>query len=354
MVKTGQKRTLSAVADAAGVSMATVSKVINGRSGVGPDTRSRVQQAIGEVGYVSLGQRQASLLRRGEESVELVLDTRDIANPYIATFIQGVMDVAGHFAAGVTLRSHAEVGRISPHEWAQRLARAGCTGVIELTSAYSPDRTNAIRGVGLPTVLVDPIDLPRTSVPSIGATNWQGGYAATHHLLELGHRRIAYIGGPDGAACDVARAHGWAAALSEYGIQADVAGVARGPYSLTHGFDTARALLQQQTPPTAIFAWNDATALGVIQAATSLGLRVPDDLSVVGFDDTPVAAMSSPALTTVHQPIADIGRTALATVVRLAKGEYLGTKRIELATELVIRASTAAPPHATHSRTDTL
>ncbi|WP_223692781.1 LacI family DNA-binding transcriptional regulator [Leifsonia poae] len=340
----GHRTTLTAVARAAGVSIGTVSKVVNGRTGVGTDTRKRVQEAIGELGYVSIGERQQSTMTRGEISVELLLDSKDIANPYISTFLQGVMDAAGKFDVGVTLRNLTGVERRDPVPWAQKLARSGRSGVIELTSAYSAERAKALRAVGLQMVLVDPIDVPRTSIPSIGATNWQGAYAATRHLLELGHTRIAYIGGPEGAACDLARAHGWAAAMAEDGIAVDATAVPRGGYTFDHGLSAATAILASDDRPTAIFAGSDVSATGVLEAARRAGLTVPDDLSVVGFDDTHIASISTPPLTAVHQPIADIGRTALSTLLRLARGEALVTKRIELSTELVVRASTTTPP----------
>lgn len=340
----GHRTTLSAVARAAGVSIGTASKVVNGRTGVGPETRQRVQEVIGELGYVSIGERQQSSLNRGEISVELLLDSKDIANPYISTFLQGVMDAAGTFDVGVTLRNLSGVERRDPVRWAQKLARAGRSGVIELTSAYSARRAKALRAVGLQMVLVDPIDVPRTSIPSIGATNWQGAYSATRHLLELGHERIAYIGGPEGAACDIARAHGWAAAMAEAGLLADATSVPRGGYTFQHGLAAATELLRSETRPTAIFAGSDVSATGVLEAARRAGLSVPEDLSVVGFDDTHIASISTPPLTAVHQPIADIGRAALSTLLRLARGEVLVTKRIELSTELVVRSSSARPP----------
>ena len=344
MTGTGHRTTLHEVARAAGVSIGTVSKVVNGRGGVGEETRSRVQQTIGELGYVSLGERQQSMERRGEISIELLLDSHDIPNPYITTFLQGVMDAAGMFDVGVTIRNLIGVEKQDAVRWAQKLARSGRSGVIELTTAYSSRRAKALSAVGLPMVLVDPIDLPRTETPSIGATNWQGAYAATRHLLDLGHERIAYIGGPDGAACDIARAHGWSAAMAEAGVVVDATAVARDAYTFAHGLSAATRILAEDERPTAIFAGSDVSAMGVLEAARRAGLTVPDDLSVVGFDDTYVAAITTPPLTTVHQPIADIGRTALATLIRLARGEALVTKRIELSTDLVVRASTARPP----------
>ncbi|GAA1002055.1 LacI family DNA-binding transcriptional regulator [Subtercola frigoramans] len=339
----GHRTTMNAVAKVSGVSVGTVSKVLNDRAGIGDETRTRVREAIDRLGYVSMGQRQAAQHAGAEVSIELLVQPADVSNPYLATFLGGALESAGLLGAGLVIRS-VEIPRDSEREWARSLAKAGRTGVIELTSGYSQARELALRGVGLPMVLVDPIDVPRTSTPSIGATNWAGGYAATRHLLDLGHRRIAYIGGPVGAACDNVRIHGWSAAMAEEGIVVDVRSVLKHSYTYAHGLQAATQLLSQSPRPTAIFAGSDITAMGVIEAARQAGIHVPTQLSVVGFDDTVLAAASSPPLTTVHQPIADIGRQAVSTLFRLAGGESLATKRIEMATSLVIRESTAAVP----------
>ena len=140
------------------------------------------------------------------------------------------------------------------------------------------------------------------------------------------------------------RASGWAAAMGSAGHRVDLDSVRRDSYSFEHGFTVATELLRSLARPSAIFAGADITAMGVLEAARRLGLSVPRDLSVVGFDDTVLARSASPNLTTVHQPIADIGRTAVSALLRLARGESFATKRVELATHLIIRDSTAPPP----------
>ncbi|WP_284231740.1 LacI family DNA-binding transcriptional regulator [Arenivirga flava] len=335
--------TIGDVARSANVSEATVSKVLNGRRGVGGDTRERVQDVVRELGYVSISERQGSLRRVGEATIEVLLEPHDVDNPYFSTFIGGAVQQAADSAAALLVRPVTSIDERFDLRWAQSVARAGRVGVIELTSAYSAHRENALRAVGLPMVLVDPIDRPRPSTPSIGATNWAGAYEAAQHLLSLGHRRIDYIGGPPKARCDEVRAHGWAAAMGDAGIAVDIEAVPREAYSFEHGLRAATALLQRPDPPTAIFAGSDISAKGVLEAARRLGVLVPRDLSVVGFDDTYLAQTSTPPLTTVHQPIADIGRTAVSTLLRLAAGDALATRRIELATHLVIRDSTAPP-----------
>jgi LacI family transcriptional regulator len=336
-----RKITLRDVADEANVSLATASKVINGRTGVGEETRRRVEEAAHRLGFVALAERQRAAQLAGESTIEMLIEPADVTNPYLAAFLGGAIEVASSLGIGLLTRSIESAVTDTPTTWASALARAGRIGVIEVTSEYSPAREKALRRAGLPMVLVDPIDVPRTSTPSIGATNWAGAYEATKHLLSLGHRRIDYIGGPPRAGCDVVRAHGWAAAMAEAGIRVDLEGVPRSAYTYEHGLQSALALLASSNPPTAIFAGSDISAMGVLEAARQLGVIVPDDLSVVGFDDTVVARTSTPPLTTVHQPITDIGRAAVRTVLRLSTGESLSTKRVELSTHLVVRASTA-------------
>jgi LacI family transcriptional regulator len=176
---------------------------------------------------------------------------------------------------------------------------------------------------------------------SVGSTNFAGGLAATQHLLSLGHRRIAYLGGPVTAACNQARMHGYRAAMEAAGAPVTDGYVRIGRFRFQDGVDGGAALLDLPQPPTAVFAGNDETAAGVVEVARARGLRVPEDLSVVGFDDTRLARFLSPPLTTVRQPLHQIGGVALRTALRLAAGEKLDSHHVELATELVLRHSTA-------------
>ena len=176
---------------------------------------------------------------------------------------------------------------------------------------------------------------------SVGSTNFAGGLAATQHLLSLGHRRIAYIGGPAAAACNQARLHGYRAAMEAEGVPVLPDYVQTGHFRYKYGLVAAATLLDLPEAPTAIFAGSDETALGVMEAARGRGLLIPEDLSIVGFDDTQLAPRASPPLTTVRQPLREMGRVALHTALRLAAGEKIDSHHVELATELVVRDSTA-------------
>jgi LacI family transcriptional regulator len=178
---------------------------------------------------------------------------------------------------------------------------------------------------------------------SVGATNFAGGLAAGRHLLGLGHRRVAYVGGTPSAACNQARVGGLRAALEAEGLELPPGYVTTGVFDYASGFAGGSAVLDLAERPTAVFAGSDEVALGVIEAARVRGLRVPQDLSVVGFDDTQLARMASPPLTTVRQPLSEMGGVALRTALRLAAGETIESHHVELATRLVVRGSTAAP-----------
>ena len=200
---------------------------------------------------------------------------------------------------------------------------------------------DAFDAAGLSLVVIDPVNLSNVEVSSIGATNWAGGLSATEHLIGLGHTRIAFVGGPESTACSRARLHGHRAALENAGLPFDPALVSYGTFTYENGFAEAQRLLALKRPPTAVFAGCDPIAFGVIEAARLQGTSVPQDLSVVGFDDTYVAEWFSPPLTTVHQPLQEMGRAALRVLENFAAGSAPDTHHIELATHLVVRESTA-------------
>jgi LacI family transcriptional regulator len=220
----------------------------------------------------------------------------------------------------------------------------GRAGMIVVTSAFSEPQLNAFRRRQLPVVVIDPLNPPPADVVSVGATNWAGGKAATEHLLELGHRRIAYIGGIERAECNQARLHGYMAALTAQGVPVDPQYiVSGGRFRRDSGTAGLKALLALDERPTAIFAASDSIALGVLGEAARQGVRIPEDMSLVGFDGTIQGEESVPALTSVSQPLEEMGRTALRSLLRQARGEVLDSRRVELATQVIVRDSTAPP-----------
>jgi LacI family transcriptional regulator len=333
--------TLARVAAQAGVSPATVSKVLNARSGVSDDTRRRIERLAEDLGYVAVAERQRPVRGPAEPLVEVLVDSLD--SPYTWALLNGIVAAAESAGGGIVLGRVRGLAEQPPVAWAQRLARTGRIGVLEASTVSSREREGALRAVGLPVVVVDPMDEPRPSIHSIGATNWAGGLAAARHLLELGHQRIAYLGGPAGSPCDVAREAGYLAALRERTIPADPGLITHGPFTFDHGLGAGLEMLGRWDRPTAVFAGCDLIAVGVLEASRRLGLAVPDQVSVVGFDDTGLAASSAPPLTTVHQPIIEMGEAAVTTLFRLAASGAFPVHRVELATHLVVRASTAPP-----------
>jgi LacI family transcriptional regulator len=194
-----------------------------------------------------------------------------------------------------------------------------------------------------PFVVVDPLMPLDERIPSVAAAHRSGADQAMEHLLGLGHRRIGAITGPPGWVATEERLAGYQAALTAAGIAPEPGLDVASDYEFAPGAEAARVLLDLPKPPTAIFAFNDAIALGVLRAAYERGVRVPDDLSVVGFDDIKYATIVSPALTTVRQPLAEMGRNGVSLLLRLMEDPRHVNRRIELPTRLVVRESTAPP-----------
>jgi LacI family transcriptional regulator len=326
--------TLAAIAAEAGVSLPTVSKVVNGRPDVAPDTRALVERLLGERNYQRPG------LRRGRRTGLIDLIFNGLDSPWAVEILRGVEDWCAAHAMGATV-SAVRHGSARPASWTSALARHDTDGVILVTSELTMPQLRQVRDEGIPLVVVDPVNLPEPDLPSVGATNWAGGLAATDHLLSLGHRRIGAVTGPPGYLCSRARIDGYRSALDRLGARFDQRLVLHGDFQHEGGFRRGGELLDLAEPPTAIFAGSDQQALGVYEAARQRGLRIPQDLSVVGFDDLPAARWVSPPLTTVRQPLADMGRVAAEMLGSLIEGIPLRSQRVELATELIVRESAA-------------
>jgi len=199
---------------------------------------------------------------------------------------------------------------------------------------------------GIPFVVFDPISELPEDVPFVGATNWRGGQSATRHLIELGHRRIAMICGPAGQLCFDGRTAGYTFAMAAAGLPVDPALMVQAHARREDGYAAACGLFALADRPTAVFASDDSQAIGVYQAAREAGMRVPDDVSVVGFDDLPIAAWVDPPLTTVHQPLSQMAVAATELALALGRGEEVPQIGVEFATTLTVRGSTAPPRQA--------
>lgn len=344
MAQEGRTTTLARVAASAGVSVATVSKVLNGRADVGPETRARVESLLAAHDYVA---RRADPPEAVEEQQVVELVFHGPLTAYTTEILQGVLEGAGDgrvlVSVSVRPRHQPSPGAPRPAAWARELADRGRRGVIDVVDDARHGDLPALVRAGLPLVVIDPLSPPRKELASVGATNFAGGLSATQHLLELGHRRIAYLGSDLSSAYNQARMHGFRAACEAAGVRVPEEYVRIGSFDFAAGVEGGLALLELAEPPTAVFASTDQVAAGVLEAARRRGVRVPQDLSVVGFDDTAVAEVLSPPLTTVRQPLREMGRVALRTALRLAAREQLESHHVELATELVVRSSTAPP-----------
>jgi LacI family transcriptional regulator len=324
------------VAARAGVSVATVSKVINGRYGVAPATLAKVQAVIDELGYESSLVAQSLRSRRTNVIGILVADIE----PFSAELLKGAG--AAVRARGYELIVYSGSGHGRDNSgWERRyISRLGGTltdGIILVTPTVVDARD------GAPLVAVDPHTGP-SSLPSVHADNLAGAVAATGHLLELGHRRIGFLAGRRDLESARQREQGYREALAAAGLPVDADLIRVGDYELEISAEPARQLLTLADRPTAIFAANDLSAIQTLHVAHELGLDVPGDVSVVGFDNIPESALIEPPLTTIDQSIQEMGRRAVELLVDLIEGDTAPPGQITLPTRLVVRRSSGPPP----------
>jgi LacI family transcriptional regulator len=223
-----------------------------------------------------------------------------------------------------------------------RLVHGTTDGGVLVLPEESPRELRTLMTHGFHFVVVDPPTRIEGQVPTVSAANASGAIQATEHLLGLGHRRIAAITGRALMATKE-RYRGYHAALAAAGVMPDPRMVVDAEFDIEGGCVAAAALLDLAEPPTAIFAFSDQLAIGAMQVALARGMRVPEDLSIVGFDDTAEAALFRPALTTVRQPLAEMGRMGVSLLTRLLANRQLEAVHVELATQLIVRDSTAPP-----------
>lgn len=326
--------TMAAIARSAGVSVPTVSRVLNGHPDVAAPTRIRVEAALREHGY----QRRDARRSGRTALIDVVFD--DLYCPWSVEVIRGVEDVARSAGVG-TVVSAVHRASAAWQRWLGNLRTRSAAGVIAANAELSTGVLAELSRLRIPVVVVDPVAAAGAGVPTIGATNWAGALGATEYLIELGHRRIGYVGGPPHVLCSRARFDGYRAGLEGAGLGADPALVRLGDFYHESGYAAGADLLRTGDPPTAIFAASDQMALGVCEAVRRRGLRVPDDVSVVGFDDVPEARWASPPLTTVRQPLAEMGALAARTVLRLTGDSGLPSRGVELPTRLITRGSSS-------------
>jgi LacI family transcriptional regulator len=330
--------TIKQVAERAGVSMSTVSHVLNGTHYVSPELTQRVLEAVNELEY-----RQnpvARILAGGRSHVIGVL-VPDLFNSYAGEIIRGLDDEL--------LANDYEMMLYTPRR-GQHLASSYATtfpsglvvGMVILVPQGLNEFMRMIGQQNIPYIVIDP-EVNTNADITITSTNWQGAYDATEYLIKLGHQRIGFITGSMFLECAVDRLAGYQAALTDHGLPFEPELVSNGDFIQSTGFEAANQLLDLPVPPTAIFASNDASALGAVDAIRSLGLHIPDDISVLGFDDSPQAATMCPALTSIRQPLIEMGRKAAQLLLQYIQQPETPPESVCLPTQLVIRESCQPP-----------
>ncbi|GAB2476790.1 LacI family DNA-binding transcriptional regulator [Promicromonospora xylanilytica] len=331
---TPRRTTLADVARAAGTTTPTVSKVLSGRSDVSAEMRARVMRIVAELGYRGRPGRGAPADGDRSPFVDLVLS--GVEGTWANRALSGVERAAEEAGVDVVV----SVARPPDDAWLTRLLARRLRGAVLALVDTTSDQLATLAAARVPIVLLDPVTQPPTTVASVGAANWAGGRAAAEHLLSLGHRRLSVLAGRRTHLYSQARVDGFRSAVTHAGFDLPDSRVAHTGWNRASAAELATELLRAAPAPTAVFACSDTMALGVYDAAAALGLRIPDDVSVVGFDDLPEAQWASPALTTVRQPIAEMGEAALRMLLRISADPPLEAPREELATSLVVRAST--------------
>jgi len=336
-IQKSRRATIIDVAREANVSYSTVSRVVNNLDHVKADKRERVLAAMARLGYIA-NQQARSL--KGAPTQVIGLLVHDLADAYMMEILRGIDDEIS--AAGYDLMlytTHRQKAKESGY--VQTLTQGMIDGLLLSLPLDPGSYLDMLHDEQFPYVVLDHHGFDDFS-PTVTATNWQGSFDATNYLLDLGHTRIGFIMGAPDLSSALERLQGYKDALSQRGIAFDAEIVAPGHFHRGEGYKAARNLLALDEPPTAIFAANDMSAFGAMDACREAGLSIPQDMSIVGFDDVPTAATTYPPLTTVRQPIYDMGRMATRLLIASIENPARPSERLVVDTELIIRQSCQA------------
>ncbi|HSV31143.1 MAG TPA: LacI family DNA-binding transcriptional regulator [Atribacteraceae bacterium] len=333
--------TIQDIAQEAGVSKSTVSRILNNSSNVSPQTRERVSAIILKRRYrPNFFARGLSGLKAGVIGVVVT----DITNPFYALLVKGIEDVCRNYRYSVFLcntdgREEEERAQL------ESLTQRGVDGVILASTMLDDQSMRDFQEKGLQLVLLARLPQDPRPYEYVVTDNVMGGHLATKHLLSLGHRRIAFLSGPWLASPSHDRFAGYRRALEEALIAVDERWVLRGDFKMESGSRAVQLFLQLPPPrPTALFAANDAMAMGVLESLAELGVKVPEELSVIGFDDTPLGGLHCVQLTTISQSIAEQGAlSARMLVERITQSKKSEPRHVVLPPKLIIRKTTARP-----------
>jgi LacI family transcriptional regulator len=329
--------TLAEVAAAAGVSAMTVSRALHDQRGVSPRTRDAIVKLASEMGYRT-NRVALKVSFRQSRVIGVLADHLD--NPFISSLVTGVVRAAASANHEVLIYSLVDHEK-RPTRNVLKLLQQFTNGVV----AVLPYEFGFVQTLTQSRFPVITIETPHqhTEFPSISADSYGGARKAMRHLAELGHKCIAFVSGAEQLESAIQRRRAYDDAISVLGLARDESLILKGNYSVEGGRDAGERLLRLKRRPTAVFACNDLSAFGVISVLQKHGVKVPEDVSVVGFDDLPAASQMHPTLTTVRQPIEELGRTAVNTLLAMIAGLHAATTQVTLPTDLIVRQSTAAP-----------
>jgi len=331
-----QRHNIADIAVAAGVSIATVSRVLNQRPDVSSETRDRVLRLIAERGYVS-NRTTHSTKETATKLIDLII-SGPLDSEYYLEVVRGLDESLNRIGRRLALFTMHNEQRLV-EDWQANVAQRCPEGVLLLAPGEQFIYVETLRKLHIPFVAVDDSRELGPDVPSVGATNWRGGMMATEYLLSLGHRRIATISGIPSHLTSKARVAGYRSALEAASIVPESELIRQGDFGHTSGYSQALALLALAEPPTAIVAGCDIQATGIYRALSEHGMHIPRDMSIIGFDDIPSTEWMSPPLTTIRQPLREMGSIAVDLLLQQIAGEPLKSLRVELATSLIVRQS---------------
>lgn len=336
--KSGKSPTIFDVANASGFSYSTVSRTLNGFEFVKPSTREKVLRVAKELGYVP--NQQARSLAGGRSNLIGVL-VPTLSNGYVSEIVRGIDEELTKSNYNLILyTTHRHHGKESAY--VATIMNGGADGLLLIVPSISTPYLDALRERSFPYVLVDQFDKTEHSL-GVNATNRQGAYEATQYLIELGHRRIGLIAGLRTLASAIERLEGYKSALSDHAIPVQDEYITQGDFHEAGGYAAAQQLLDLPERPTAIFASNDLSAFGAMEAIRERGLSIPEDVSIVGFDDIPQASVTYPKLTTIRQPLFQMGRSAVTLLLEHLAYPSDEMHQITLETRLVVRDSCCPP-----------
>ncbi len=326
--------TIVDVAQESGVSYSTVSRVLNGFEHVREETRQRVLEAVDKLGYVA--NLQARSLAGGKTNIIGFL-VPGLDNGYIGEVVRGADEELARSNYNMMLyTTHRYQGKES--EYVKSISDGMTDGLLLIVPLTPASYITAMQNQKFPYVLIDQSDSTSTSY-IVDSTNWQGAYDATTYLIELGHRNIAHITGLMGLNSATERLEGYKAALFDHNIPLNEDYILHGNFYHQQGYMHAQTLVNLSNRPTAIFAANDLTAIGVMEGVRDIGLSIPEDISIIGFDDIPQSVITYPKLTTMHQSLEQMGRVAVQLLLEQIENPERQARRITLATRLVERES---------------